>query len=116
MTTRLKDQKGDHACGLQEIGDLVHQNRVPPEISIYCDSGWDSSEPNVRLGEYNYNEGQLSKLTKNIPLHVHAPVVNTYGQLRNILFEHGVFQLQLPILTGLDYLQHEHSSSSTFLK
>jgi hypothetical protein len=63
MTTRLKDQKGDHACGLQEIGDLVHQNRVPPEISIYCDSGWDSSEPNVRLGEYNYNEGQLSKLT-----------------------------------------------------
>ena len=28
VTTRLKDQKGDHACGLQEIGDLVPQNRV----------------------------------------------------------------------------------------
>ena len=28
VTTRLKDQKGDHACGLQEIGDLVHQNWV----------------------------------------------------------------------------------------
>ena len=52
-----------------------------PEISIYSDSGWDSSEPNVRLEEYNYNEGQLS----NIPLDVHASVVNTDGQLRNIL-------------------------------
>ena len=52
-----------------------------PEISIYSDSGWDSSEPNVRLEEYNYNEGQLS----NIPLDVHASVVTTDGQLRNLL-------------------------------
>ena len=33
------------------------------------------------LEEYNYNKGQLS----NIPLDVHASVVNTDGQLRNIL-------------------------------
>ena len=52
-----------------------------PEISIYSDSGWDSSEPNVRLEEYNFNEGQLRK----IPLDVHASVVNTDGRLRNIL-------------------------------
>ena len=30
---------------------------IPPE-SIYSDSGWDTSEPNVRLEESNYTEGQ----------------------------------------------------------
>jgi hypothetical protein len=28
VTMRLKDQKGDHACRLQEVGDLVPQNWV----------------------------------------------------------------------------------------
>jgi hypothetical protein len=44
---------GNRGSGSSELG-------IPPEISIYSDSGWDSSEPNVRLEEYNYNEGQLS--------------------------------------------------------
>ena len=59
VTTRPKDQKGDHACGLQEVEDLVP---MPPEISIYSDSGWDSSDPNVLFEECNYNEGQSSNI------------------------------------------------------
>ena len=62
-------------------GSGSSESDIPPEISIYSDSGWYSSEPNVRLEEYNYNEGQLS----NIPLDVHASVVTTDGQLRNLL-------------------------------
>ena len=57
---RMKEQfqellwaAGNRGSGSSELG-------IPPEISIYSDSGWDSSEPNVRLEEYNYNEGQLS--------------------------------------------------------
>jgi hypothetical protein len=68
---RLKHQKGDHACGLQEVGDLFPQNWV-------C---WDSSEPNVLLEECNYNEGQSS----NIPHDARASILNTDGQLRDIL-------------------------------
>ena len=80
---RLKDQKGDHACGLQEIGDLVHQNwvyrrRYP--FTLIRD-GTLLSRMYDTLEEYNYNKGQLS----NIPLDVHASVANTDGQLRNIL-------------------------------
>jgi hypothetical protein len=54
---------------------------IPPEISIYSDSGWDSSEPNVLLEECNYNEKQSS----NIPHDARASVLNTDGQLRDIL-------------------------------
>ena len=71
VTMRLKHQKGDHACGLQEVGDLVPQNWV-------C---WDSSEPNVLLEECNYNEGQSSI----IPHDARASHLNTDGQLRDIL-------------------------------
>jgi hypothetical protein len=51
------------------------------EISIYSDSGWDTYDPNVRLEESNYTEGQSS----HVPLDVHASVVNTGGQVRNTL-------------------------------
>ena len=44
---------GSRGSGSSELG-------IPPEISIYSDSGWDSSEPNVILEECNYNEGQSS--------------------------------------------------------
>ena len=54
---------------------------IPPEISIYSDSGWDSSEPDVLLEEYNYNEGQSS----NIPPDARASLPKTDGQLRDIL-------------------------------
>ena len=64
----------NRGCGPSESG-------IPPEISIYSDSGWDTSEPNVRLEESNYNEGQSSHVT----LDVHASVVNTGGQVRNTL-------------------------------
>ena len=40
-----------------------------------------SSEPNVRLEEYNYSEGQSS----NIPHAVHASILNAAGQRRDIL-------------------------------
>jgi hypothetical protein len=65
---------GNRGSGPSESG-------IPPEISIYADSGWDSSGPNVRLEEYNYNEGQSS----HIPLDVHASVFSTDSQRRNIL-------------------------------
>ena len=65
---------GSRGSGSSELG-------IPPEISIYSDSGWDSSEPNVLLEECNYNEGPSS----NITLDVHASVFNTDGQLRDIL-------------------------------
>ena len=65
---------GSRGSGSSELG-------IPPEISIYSDSGWDSSEPNVLLEECNYNEGQSS----NIPHDVHALILNTDGQLRDIL-------------------------------
>ena len=54
---------------------------MPPELSIYSDSGRDTYEPNVRLEESNYNEGQ----SIHVPLDVHASVVNTGGQVRNTL-------------------------------
>ena len=65
---------GSRGSGSSELG-------IPPEISIYSDSGWDSSEPNVLLEECNYNEKQSS----NIPHDARASVLNTDGQLRDIL-------------------------------
>jgi hypothetical protein len=65
---------GSRGSGSSELG-------IPPEISIYSDSGWDSSEPNVLLEECNYNEGQSS----NIPHDARASILNTDGQLRDIL-------------------------------
>ena len=65
---------GSRGSGSSELG-------IPPEISIYSDSGWDSSEPNVRLEECNYNEGQSSI----IPHDARASNLNTDGQLRDIL-------------------------------
>ena len=44
---------GNRGFGPSESG-------IPPEISIYSDSGWNSSEPNALLEECNYNEGQSS--------------------------------------------------------
>ena len=46
---------GSRGSGSSELG-------IPPEISIYSDSGWDSSEPNVLLEECNYNEKQSSNI------------------------------------------------------
>ena len=65
---------GSRGSGSSELG-------IPPELSIYSDSGWDSSEPNVLLEECNYNEKQSS----NIPHDARASVLNTDGQLRDIL-------------------------------
>jgi hypothetical protein len=63
---------GSRGSGSSELG-------IPPEISIYSDSGWDSSEPNVRLEECNYNEGQSSIIPHDVSN------LNTDGQLRDIL-------------------------------
>ena len=62
-------------------GSGPSESGIPPEKSIYSDSGWDTSEPNVRLEKSNYNEGQSS----HVSLDVHASVVNTDGQVRNTL-------------------------------
>ena len=79
---RMKEQFQELLWAAGNRGSGSSESDIPPEISIYSDSGWYSSEPNVRLEEYNYNEGQLS----NIPLDVHASVVTTDGQLRNLLY------------------------------
>ena len=74
MTTRLKDQKGDHACGQQEVGDLAPQNwYTVRDIHLL--------EQNIRLEEHNFSRGQSS----NIPHDVRASIPNTDGQLRDIL-------------------------------
>ena len=62
-------------------GSGPSESGIPPEKSIYSDSGWDTSEANVRLEKSNYNEGQSS----HVSLDVHASVVNTGGQVRNTL-------------------------------
>jgi hypothetical protein len=59
---------GSRGSGSSELG-------IPPELSIYSDSGWDSSEPNVLLEECNYNEGQS---TSNIP---HVTLVHLFSTL-----------------------------------
>ena len=100
-------------------GSGSSESDIPPEISIYSDSGWYSSEPNVRLEEYNYNEGQLS----NIPLDVHASVVTTDGQLRNLLSDMELTDIDDQVRNTLsdvepidmEYLMESCSHASQFI-
>jgi hypothetical protein len=79
--TTLSNEANIKSTTFIYIGYGPSESGIPPEISIYSDSGWDTSEPNVRLEKSNYNEGQSG----HVPLDVHASVVNTGGQVRNTL-------------------------------
>ena len=65
---------GSRGSGSSELG-------IPSEISIYSDHGGEHFEPNIRREEHNLSMGQSS----NIPHDARASILNTDGQLRDIL-------------------------------